>query len=141
MNQIDLSGVVIMAAVFCAFLFGVQATVLITARLRSITFIKSVHTVAFVPLSILLFILVYEAVTGTITYVTWTAIGVFLAQGVLLLTNDGRCPLTKYAEEIGSTHGQVTDFFFPTWFADHVFQVYGALFFLSLILLGVQALL
>jgi len=125
---------------FVAFLLGVQATVLITARVRSITFIKSVHTIAFVPLSGLLFVLVYEAVTGNITSVTWIAVGVFLAQGVLLLANNGRCPLTKYAEELGSTHGQVTDFFFPKWFADHVFQVYGALFFLSLVLLVVRVL-
>jgi hypothetical protein len=139
MSQGDLSGMVTMIVAFLAFLLGVQATVLVTARLRSITFIKSVHTIAFVPLSVLLFVLVYEAATGRISYVTWVAIGVFLAQGVLLLTNNGRCPLTKYAEEIGSTHGQVTDFFFPKWFADHVFQVYGALFFVSLAILVVRA--
>lgn len=141
MNETELSGAAVMIVAFSAFLLGVQATVLITARLRSITFIKSVHTIAFVPLSGLLFVLVYEAVTGNITFVTWIAVGVFLAQGVLLLTNNGRCPLTKYAEEIGSTHGQVTDFFLPKWFADHVFQVYGALFFLSLIILLARAVL
>ncbi len=135
MSNGDVQGAIMMGVAFVAFLAGVQGTVLITARLRSITFIKSVHTIAFVPLSALLFVLVYEALTGRITLITWIAIGVFLAQGVLLLTNHGRCPLTKYAEEIGSPHGQVTDFFFPKWFADHVFQVYGALFFLSLIVL------
>jgi len=139
MSQTDISGAVVMIVAFVAFLVGVQATVLVTARLRSITFIKSVHTIAFVPLSVMLFFLVYEAVTGKVSMVTWVAIGVFLAQGVLLATNNGRCPLTKYAEEIGSPHGQVTDFFFPKWFADHVFQVYGALFFLSLAILAARA--
>lgn len=140
MNHLDLSGMITMASLFIGYLLGVQMTVLITAKLRSITFIKSVHTIAFVPLSALLLVLVYEAVTGSITYWTWAAVGVFLAQGVLLMTSNGRCPLTKYAEQLGSKHGQVTDFFFPKWFADHVFQVYGGLFLLSLVLLVTRAL-
>jgi hypothetical protein len=45
-----------------------------------------------------------------------------------------------YAERLGSTHGQITDFFFPKWFADHVFQVYGGLFTLSLIVLVIRLL-
>jgi hypothetical protein len=139
MNPLDLSGVVIMMGAFIAYLLGVQGVVLLAVRLRSIIFIKSVHTIAFVPLSLLLFVLVFEAVVGTITLVTWAGVGVFVAQGILLMTNNGRCPLTKHAEALGSTHGQVTDFFFPKWFADHVFQVYGVLFVLSLVLLLARA--
>jgi len=82
-----------------------------------------------------LFILVYEVVVGRISYFTWIAVAVFLAEGVELITHNGRCPLTMYAERLGSTHGQITDFFFPKWFADRVFLVYGGLFAVSLVLL------
>jgi hypothetical protein len=136
--MVDLAGLVITGSWFSGYLIGVRVLEAITVRLRSIRFIKSVHTIAFVPLSALLFVLVYEVAFDRITYLTWTAVAVFLAETVVLMTNDWRCPLTKYAERLGSTHGQITDFFFPKWFADRVFLVYGALFVFSLAVLVVR---
>ncbi len=138
MAGMDLYGMMIVGSCFMGYLLGVKLLEVITERMRSITFIKSVHTIVFVPLSLLLFVLVYEAASGRITYLSWIAIAIFLAEGVVLKLNNGRCPLTKYAEQLGSMHGQITDFFFPTWFADHVFQVYGILFSASLVLLAVR---
>ncbi len=57
----------------------------------------------------------------------------------MLATHNGRCPLTEYAERLGSKHGQITDFFFPKWFADRVFIVYGALFAASVLGLVVRS--
>src|SRR5512141_2829413 len=139
-TEVDLFGLITMTSVFVAYLLGVRVLEVITARLRSIRFINSVHTIVFVPLSGLLLILVYEAVVGRITYFTWIALAVFLAEGVVLATNNGRCPLTKYAERLGSTHGQITDFFFPKWFADRVFLVYSGLFAVSLVFLVIRLL-
>ena len=127
-----------MGALFAGFLLGVRLLEVLSERLRSVTFIKSVHTIVFVPLSLLLFVLVYEVAVGAITYWTWIAITVFLAETVELATHNWRCPLTQYAERLGSTHGQITDFFFPKWFADRVFLVYGGLFAFSLVLLVVR---
>ncbi len=140
MAHVDMFGMITMGSLFTGYLVGVRLLELITARLRSITFIKSVHTIVFVPLSWLLFAFVYEVALDRITYVTWIAIAVFLAEGVVLMTNNGRCPLTKYAECLGSTHGQITDFFFPKWFADRVFLVYGGLFAVSVVFLVIRLL-
>ncbi len=137
-TSFDLFRLIAMGSVFTAYLLGVRLLEVVTARLRSIAFIKSVHTIVFVPLSALLFILVYEVALNRITYLTWIAIAVFLAEGVVLIANNGRCPLTKYAERLGSAHGQITDFFFPKWFADHVFQVYGGLFAFSTVMLMIR---
>ncbi len=139
LTGMDLSLIVLMASLFAGYLLAVRVLEVVSARLGSITFIKSVHTIVFLPLSALLFVLVYEAVAGSITYLSWIAIAVFLAEGVVLLTNHGRCPLTKYAERLGSAHGQITDFFFPKWFADRVFIVYGALFAASVLGLVVRS--
>ncbi len=139
-GRVDPSIAITMASFFVAYLLGVRVLEFLSERLRSITFIKSVHTIVFVPLSGLLLILTYEVVLGRITYFTWIAIAVFLAETVVLIMNDWRCPLTKYAERLGSTHGQVTDFFFPKWFADRVFIVYGGLFVVSLLSLGYRLL-
>ena len=96
--------------------------------LRSITVIKSVHTVVFFLLSGLLGIFVYEVMVNRISLFTWTAVTLFLAEGVILMMNGWRCPLTTYAEKLGSSHGQITDIFLPKWFADRVFIVYTGLF-------------
>ena len=108
--------------------------------LHSITVIKSVHTVVFILLSGLLGIFLYEVIANRITLFTWTAVTLFVAEGGILVVNHGRCPLTTYAEKLGSTHGQITDTFLPKWFADRVFIIYtglfiGALFFLAFRLL------
>jgi len=136
----DLPVLITMGSVFIVYLLGVRFLEVVTARLRSIRFIKSVHTIIFVPLSGLLFGLLYEVVADRITYFTWIAVAVFLAEGAVLVTNNWRCPLTKYAERLGSKHGQITDFFFPKWFADHVFRVYGGLFAVSLVWLVIRLL-
>ena len=103
--------------------------------LRSITFIKWVHTAIFLILSVVLAILLYEVVFDRISTFSWIALTIFLAEGLLLLFNGWRCPLTSYAEELGSDHGQVTDIFLPKWFADRVFLICGILFALACLLL------
>ncbi len=99
-----------------AFWFGVIVLVVwltgsASRLLRSITVIKSVHTVVFFLLSGLLGIFVYEVMVNRISFFTWTAVTLFLAEGVILVANNGRCPLTAYAEQLGSSHGQITDIF------------------------------
>lgn len=91
-------------------------------------------------LSALLGVFLFEVIANRISLVSWTAVTLFLAEGVVLALNGGRCPLTTYAEKLGSTHGQITDIFLPKWFADQVFKVYTVLFILGLLLLAVRLL-
>jgi hypothetical protein len=108
--------------------------------LRSIVFIKSVHIVIGIALSGGLAVLLYEAIVDKITILTWIAVALFLVEGVVLIANGWKCPLTSYAERLGSTHGQVTDIFLPKWFADRVFQIYGAFLAVALLLLVIRIL-
>ena len=79
--------------------------------------------------------LIYEVLFDEITYLTWIAAVLFLSEGIILVISGGRCPLTVYAEKLGSPHGQVTDIFLPKWLADRVFQIYGSLFAIAIIVL------
>lgn len=108
--------------------------------LHSITFIKSVHTTIFILLSGLLAVFLYEVVVDRTTFLTWIAVTVFLVEGLILMASGWKCPLTVYAERLGSTHGQVTDIFLPKWFADRVFIIYGGLFAVTLLLLVIRLL-
>lgn len=108
--------------------------------IRSIRLIKSVHTAIFVILTAALAVLLYEVILDRITVFSWTALALLVAEGIILLVFGWKCPLTVYAEAIGSVHGQVTDIFLPKWLADHVFQIYGSLFGVALLLLLIRLL-
>jgi hypothetical protein len=112
----------------------------IVTLLRSIVFIKSVHIVVGIALTGGLAVLLYEVIVDRITILTWTAVALFLIEGVVLIANGWKCPLTSYAERLGSTHGQVTDIFLPKWFADRFFQIFGALWAVALLLLAIRML-
>lgn len=106
--------------------------------LRSITFIKTIHTLAFILLSIANLALLYAALTGIVTKVTWLSIGLVLIEGIILMFNGWRCPLTAYTENLGAVSGQVTDIFLPKWFADRIFLICGLLFAFSVILFSIR---
>jgi len=91
-------------------------------------------------MSVLLFALLYEVLFDRITMLTWIAMGAFVIEGLILIANGWKCPLTTYAEELGSIHGQVTDIFLPKWFADRVFQIFDSLFALALLVLAFRLL-
>jgi hypothetical protein len=112
----------------------------IVTLLRSIVFIKSVHIVVGIALTGGLAVLLYEVIVDRITILTWTAVALFVIEGVVLIANGWKCPLTSYAERLGSTHGQVTDIFLPKWFADRFFQIFGALWAVALLLLAIRML-
>jgi hypothetical protein len=117
---------------------AVWLTKVFSTRYRSIKLVKVVHTVAFYLMSIVLMVMVYEVVVDRITWITWNAAGLFLAEGIVLLLNGGRCPLTRMAEQLGASSGQITDLFLPKWFADQIFKVYGVVFVASLTLLLIR---
>ena len=108
--------------------------------MRSQLFIEIFHTVIFILMSVLLFALLYEVLFDRITILTWIAMGAFVIEGLILIANGWKCPLTTYAEELGSIHGQVTDIFLPKWFADRIFQIFGSLFALALLVLAFRLL-
>ena len=118
----------ITAVCLVGYLAGVWLSTRVSLRLRSITFIKSLHLAVFVAITIILVAFLYEVAADRIGYVTWATVGIFLGEGLVLITNHGRCPLTAVAEDIGSQHGQVTDILLPKFIADRVWTIYTWLF-------------
>jgi hypothetical protein len=107
---------------------------------RSVAFIKFIHTVVFVVLSALLVAFLYEVIANRMSAITLIAVTLFLAEGIVLVLNGWRCPLTAIAEDLGSPHGQITDTLLPKWFADRVFHVYSGLYVGTLLFLIIRLL-
>ena len=108
--------------------------------LRSILFIKLVHSLIFLVQSACVGVVAYSAIADRITTATWIAFGLVLVEGVVLALNGCRCPLTTYAERLGASSGSVTDIFVPKWFADRTFAICGVVFAVACLVLVMRLL-
>jgi phosphatidylserine synthase len=107
-----------------------------TRYIFSIAFVRAVHTAIFVFFNVVMAVLLYEVVADKISILTWIAVALFAIEGIVLLANNGTCPLTTYTEGLESYHGQVIDIFcLPKWFGDRIFIIYGSLLVVALLLL------
>ncbi len=106
--------------------------------LRPITLIKSAHTLIFITLSVANLVVFYSALGGLVTPTTWVAMALVIGEGIILVLNGWRCPLTTYAEKLGAASGQVTDIFLPKWFADRIFPICGGLLAFSVLLFAIR---
>lgn len=90
--------------------------------------IKLIHAVFFIAFNLLLIVFIYEVIADRITAFSVLALGTFCIEVIILAVHGWRCPLTEYAEHLGSKSGRVTDIFLPGWMADRAFEIYGVLF-------------
>ena len=103
--------------------------------LRSITFIKAIHTLIFVFMIIWVGIVLFTLLLDKISILTWIGIGFMLLEGVVLLISKCECPLTVYAEKLGAENGSVADIFLPKFIADQMFRIFGIICVICLVLL------
>jgi hypothetical protein len=108
--------------------------------LRSLVFIKSIHTAIFVVMNVCLAILILEVITDRISYLSWIAIAALLTESVVLVANGWRCPISIYAQNIGVTDGHESDIFLPLWFTDRIPVVYGSILAITLLFFVVRLL-
>ena len=100
--------------------------------------IKVVHTMVFVVISACLVYVLYCGITRTYDWTLLLALGAILTNGLALLLNRMRCPLTTLARRYGDENGAVSDIFLPRWFAGNLFRVASVSFSAELIVLGVR---
>ena len=106
----------------------------------AIVLVKSVHNVIFLGMAFCVFHTLYAGLTGRISALTMVSIAVIIFEGLVLLVNHGRCPLTDLAESLGSEHGSVSDIFLPAWFTPHIPVVFSTLFAIGLAGIGLHRL-
>ena len=85
-------------------------------------------------------IVFFTLLLDKISHLTWIGIGFILLEGLVLLINGWKCPLTVYAENLGADDGSVTDIFLPKFIANHMFKIFGTISVISLLLLMIRLL-
>jgi hypothetical protein len=105
---------------------------------RKVFVIKFTHTLIFFFMCSCLAYILYCSLTATFDWVLVIAIGTIMLEGMALLSNGWRCPLTIMAEKYGVVKGGVTDLFLPECISRNTFKVSTVLFICELIVLGVR---
>lgn len=104
---------------------------------KKVFFIKSIHLVLFIFMCLSLFYILYGAVARIYDWTLLTAIVVILINGLAIVLNRGRCPLTTLAEKYGAENGAVTDIILPAWCARYVFKFFTVVSAVEVVLLSV----
>ena len=78
----------------------------------------------------------YAALAKAFNWVLLLALVAIFSEGIALVLNKGRCPLTTLAEKWGAEKGSVTDIFLPPVIARNAFKVSAVIFVAELVLLA-----
>ncbi|MGD8426302.1 MAG: hypothetical protein PVH63_01665 [Balneolaceae bacterium] len=101
----------------------------------SVFYIKLIHSLLFLLIIISTGYVFLSALLDAVTLLSWIAFGVAVAEILVLIFNNWRCPLTDLAESRGAEVGSVADLFLPKWLSDHLFGIFGVVFLLTCVLL------
>ena len=103
---------------------------------KKIFAIKFVHSVTFIFMVACLLYILYCAIVRRYDWTLGVALVAIFIEGLALLLNRGRCPLTSLAEKYGAVNGAVTDIFLPDWLTRHTFKIATVLVVIELIWLA-----
>ncbi len=103
---------------------------------KKIFAIKFVHSVIFIFMVACLVYILFCAIARRYDWTLLVALVAIFLEGLALLLNHGRCPLTSLAEKYGALNGAVTDIFLPDWMTRHTFKIATVLVVIELIWLA-----
>lgn len=96
--------------------------------------IKLVHTIVWLFFVVIIFYVFYSGMTNEITTFTWFAIGLVLAEGLVLLIFKMFCPITLMARKYSASKKDNFDIFLPEWIARHNKLIFTSIFIIGLLL-------
>ena len=106
-----------------------------------IFFIKLVHTAIFFIMTTCVIVLFYTGIMNRLSGWTIIALVLVFIEGIVLILNKWKCPLTIWAEKLGAENGSVTNIFLPRWLADRLFTICAPLFVISCLILIIRLIL
>ncbi len=96
--------------------------------------IKLLHTAIWLVYALIILYTLYAAIIDRIDSYFLIAVGLVLLEGVVLLKNGWRCPLTLIGAQYSSDLSVGFDIFLPKWLAQHNKTIFTVIFSVSIIL-------
>jgi len=99
---------------------------------EKLTVVKIVHTLIWLFFVAVIFYILYSGISNKINVYTWIAIGLIIAEGVVLVMFRMFCPLTLIARKYSDSDKDNFDIYLPNWLAR-----YNKIIFTTIYLVGV----
>ena len=96
--------------------------------------IKAVHTIIWAFYVFIIGYIVYAGIIDKIDIYLFIAIGLVLLEGIILLFNGWKCPLTTLGYKYSNSHEAGFDIFLPKWLATNNKTIFSAIFAIGLII-------
>jgi len=96
--------------------------------------IKLIHTIIWFIFASAIIYVGYAGVFNKINRWVWICIGAVIFEGIVLLMNKGKCPLTSIAGKYTENRSSNFDIFLPEWLAKYNKTLFTSLFLAGLCL-------
>lgn len=89
--------------------------------------IKILHTVVWVFFNVVIFYMLYAAVTNKLDRWLWIGYGFFILEGLVLYAYNYYCPLTVWARRYSDSPRDNFDIYLPNWLAKYNKLIYSTI--------------
>jgi len=96
--------------------------------------IKLVHTLIWAFFVSVIGYILYAGISNEVGTPVWIAIGLIVFEGIVLLMNKGKCPLTPLAAQYTNNTDDNFDIFLPKWLARNNKIIFSLIYFLGVAL-------
>jgi len=101
---------------------------------RKLFLIKIVHTLIWGFFVLVIGYILYSGFFDEVSVLVWIAIGLIILEGVILMLNNGSCPLTPIAARYTSQRDASFDIFLPNWLARNNKIIFGSIGLLGVVI-------
>lgn len=102
--------------------------------------IKTVHTLIWLFFNVVIFYMLYAAITNKLDKWLWIGYGLFVLEGIVLLLFKFFCPLTILARKYSDSTKENFDIYIPNWLAKYNKRIYTSILFVIIIITVYQLL-
>ncbi len=95
---------------------------------QKLVLIKLLHTAIWAFFVSVICFVVYAGLFNRVTLAVWIAIGLVILEGLVLLLNSGRCPLTILARRYTDETLDNFDIYLPLWLAKNNKVIFTTIF-------------
>ena len=101
--------------------------------ISKLTAIKIAHTIIWLFFNVVIFYMLYAAITGRLDWRLWTGYGLVFLECVVLLVFNKMCPLTIMARKYSQSPKDNFDIYLPEWVARYNKQIYSVIVLITLL--------
>ncbi len=106
---------------------------------EKLTAVKIAHTLIWLFFVTAIFYILYSGISNKITITTWIAIGLIIAEGVVLVMFKMFCPLTLIARKYSDSEKDNFDIYLPNWLARYNKIIFTTIYLVGVIIVLIRA--